>query len=107
MVGGYMRIDTFIKLIQDLRVNSITEEEDPNNILLQAYASPFDQVSQSDFFRVRTSSVASIVWGTGATYTAYDSLGQPYQAPSCGWYWGSGGKWSGNPQNFIFPWEIH
>lgn len=98
------QLDTFIKLIQQLRINAIEDDEDPNNIVLQTYTSPFDRVTISDSVRARSSS--SLVWGNGSTYTAYDSNGNPYQATSCGWYWCIGGRWGGL-RNFIFPWQSY
>lgn len=102
-----MQLDSFIQLINQLRVNSINDDDtDPNNILIQKYTGPYDQVYLSDAVRTQRSDVSSLVWGNGSTYTAYDSNGNPYQAPSCGWLWGSG-VWVGPKQgNFVFPWQI-
>jgi hypothetical protein len=84
-------IDTFVRLIQDLRQGQLVDDTDPNNTVLNAYSSPFDQVSQSESVRSLTSQTR--VWGDGKTYTAYDSSGNPFAAPSCGWLWGAGGRW--------------
>jgi hypothetical protein len=86
-----LKIDVFTQLIKDLRQNAITDDTDPNNTILQEYTSPFDTISVDDSVRALKS--ITRVWGDGTTYTAYDSNNQPYQAPSCGWLWGSGGRW--------------
>lgn len=88
-----MQLDTFMQLINQLRINSISDDDtDPSNILLQKYTSPYDQMYLSDSVRTIKTNVNSLVWGTGQTYTAYDSNGNTWQAPSCGWLWGSG-RW--------------
>lgn len=85
-----MKMDTFVQLIKNLRQNSI-DDTDPNNTILQEYTSPYDTLKLDDSIRFFTSQTR--VWSDGRTYTAYDSNNQPWQAPSCGWVWGSGGKW--------------
>jgi hypothetical protein len=91
-----MKLDSFIALIKELRTNAITDDDvDPANTLLQEYTSPYDQVSMGESIRAQRFSPTSQVWGDGTTYTAYDQQGNAYQAPSCGWYWGSGGAWVG------------
>lgn len=87
-----MKIDTFVQLIKDLRTNSITDDTDPNNVALDLYTNPFDQVSLSDTVFLYKGS--NYIWGNGSTYTSYDSNGNPVQASSADWAWGMGGKWS-------------
>lgn len=89
-----MKIDTFIKLVKQLHTQSIADDTDPNNIVLDKYTNPFDTVSLSDSVRARKTSNASLIWGDGKTYSATDSNGNTYDAPSCGWQWGSGGRWN-------------
>lgn len=89
-----MKLDTFIQLIKDLRTSAVADDTDPNNIVLQVYTSPYDILTMTDTVRVSKSTPASLVWGDGTTYTAYDSNGSAYQAPSCGWVWGSGGRYN-------------
>ena len=90
-----MKIDTFVQLIKDLRTNSINDDDtDPNNILLQTYQSPYDNVYFSEsvrYFKLTNGVVR--VWGDGTTYTLYDSNGDPWQMASCNWLWGAGGRW--------------
>lgn len=101
-----MQLDSFIKLVQQLRIDSIDDDTDPANIVIEKYTNPYDQMTLKDAVRTLQSNPSSLVWGNGATYTAYDSNGDPYQAPSCGWLWGSG-VWVGpTPRNFVFPWQI-
>lgn len=88
-----MKLDSFIQLIKQLRINSMDDDTDPNNILIQKYINPYDQMYISDAVRVLITNPSSIVWGNGSTYTAYDSNNNPYQAPSCGWLWGSVARW--------------
>lgn len=89
-----MKFDTLVTLIKDLRTNAITDDIDPANILIPLYASPYDQMSNDESVRVFNNTTTR-VWGDGTTYTAYDQAGNPYQAPSCGWVWGAGGRWGG------------
>lgn len=97
-----MKIDTFIQLIKDLRQNQINDDTDPNNTTIQMFTSPYDEKTYDDAVRVLISSTC--VWGDGKTYTAYDSNNQPYQAPSCGWYWGSGGQWG---TGIVTRWNVY
>lgn len=101
-----MKFDTFIQLIKDLRTGQQLDDADPNNTLLQTNTTPYDIISFSDGIRSFQSGV-NLVWGNGSTYTAYDSNNQAWGAPSCNWLWGAGGRWSGKPQIFAFPWQVH
>lgn len=86
-----MKIDAFVQLIKNLSTNSI-DDVDPNNTVLQEYTTPFDTMSFDDSVRVMKSGI--FVWGDGSTYSALDSNLQSFQAPSCGWLWGAGGRWT-------------
>jgi hypothetical protein len=88
-----VKLDTFVQLIKDLRRNQELDDTDPNNTILQVFSTPYDQVSVSESIKFTNKSPGSFVWGNGSTYTSYDSNNNPYQAPSCGWYWGSGGRY--------------
>lgn len=89
-----MQIDTFIKLIQDLRTNQIADDVDPNNVVFQKYITPYDQTKVSDSVRFfKPTGSGALTWGDGSTYTATDSNGNTWQAPVCNWLWGAGGKW--------------
>jgi hypothetical protein len=89
-----MKLDTFVQLIKDLRQGAISDDTDPNNVVLQVYTSPYDTLTMADSIRINQSGYSSIVWGDGRTYIAYDSNGNPFEAPSCGWRWNSGGRYS-------------
>lgn len=88
-----MKMDTFVQLIKDLRTGQQQDDTDPSNTVLQVYTSPYDTISITDSVRFLNPKANSFVWGSGETYTAYDSVGNSWQAPSCGWLWGSGGRW--------------
>lgn len=87
-----MQLDTFIQLVRQLRINSMDDDTDPANILLQKYTNPYDQISFIDAVKIYKPP-PSLTWGNGSYYTAKDSSGNNFNVPNCGWYWGSGGKW--------------
>jgi hypothetical protein len=92
-----MKLDSFIQMIKDLRTNIVTDDEsDTFNTILTEYASPFDQANLSDTVMTLKLNTSGFTWGNGSTYTypIKDSNGNSYQAPSCGWLWGNGGKYS-------------
>lgn len=90
-----MKIDTFIQLINNLQKGQLTDDEDPNNTVIQMYTSPYDEVGNDESIRIIKSVPSSCVWGDGKTYSAVDMQGNAWNAPSCGWMWGSGGRWDG------------
>lgn len=96
-----MKMDTFVQLIKDLRTGQQQDDTDPSNTVLQVYTSPYDTISITDSARSLNSKISSFVWGSGLTYTANDTNGDSWQAPSCGWLWGSGGIWGGTTYNYI------
>lgn len=89
-----MKIDTFISLVNNIRKGQLTDDTDPNNTVINMYTSPYDTMSNDESVKVLTSKLSSLVWGDGRTYTATDAEGNTFNAPSCGWLWGSGGKYN-------------
>jgi hypothetical protein len=90
-----MKLDVMIQMINDLRIGAISDDTDPANILVESYVTPFDLLGFAD--SIQTSSDAGVgttrVWSDGSTITKTDSNGDSYDAPACGWAWGSGGRW--------------
>lgn len=98
-----MKLDTMIQLINDLRTNAITDDVDPANVLLQTYQTPYDIITLGDSIRITNRPLSTVyTWSDGTTYTAYDNNGNPYDAPSCGWTWGSGGLYKVYPTALSF-----
>lgn len=89
-----MKIDTFIQLINNIRQGQLQDDTDPNNTVINQYSSPYDTVYGSESVRSLKAGINSRVWGDGTTYTATDAEGNTWSAPSCGWLWGSGGRWN-------------
>lgn len=89
-----MKIDAFIQLMSNIRKGQLTDDTDPNNTVIQQYTSPYDTMTVSEALEISVKKSLSFVWGDGTTYTATDTAGNPYQAPSCGWEWSSGGRYS-------------
>lgn len=89
-----MDIHSFTKLINQLTVGQITEDEDPNNILLQKFNTPYEEVYYRDAVIVtKASPNPTYTWGDGTYTTVNDSNGNPYKVPNCGWWWGFGRTW--------------
>jgi hypothetical protein len=88
-----MKLDSFIREINQLRIGQQTDDADPNNILLYRYTNPYDIISFSDTFRAFKTGV-NMVWSDGSYYVAYDNNGVAWNAPSCNWLWGVGGRWN-------------
>jgi hypothetical protein len=89
-----MKIDTFISLINNIRQGQLEDDTDPSNTVIQQYTSPYDTMTVAESVMTMKSSTSSLVWGDGTTYIATDAQGNKWNAPSCGWLWGSGGRWS-------------
>jgi hypothetical protein len=89
-----MKIDTFITLINSIRQGQLEDDTDPANTVIQQYTSPYDTMSNDESVKTIKTNIHSLVWGDGTTYTATDAQGNTYSAPSCGWIWNSGGRWS-------------
>lgn len=89
-----MKIDAFIQLVNKIRQGQLVDDTDPTNTLIQTYTSPFDKLSNVESVRIIKSAPSAKVWGDGTTYVATDMEGSSWNAPSCGWLWGSGGKWT-------------
>jgi hypothetical protein len=89
-----MKIDTFIQLVSDLRKGQLETDEDPSNTVIQMYTNPFDTMYNTESVRLIQGTPSSKVWGDGTTYVATDAQGTTWNAPSCGWLWGSNGRWT-------------
>lgn len=89
-----MKLDSFIREINQLRIGQQTDDVDPNNIMLYRYINPYDIMPFSDTVKAFKSGI-NLVWSDGSTYTAYDNNGQAWGAPVCNWLWGVGGRWGG------------
>lgn len=89
-----MKIDTFIQLVNDLRKGQLEDDTDPSNTVIQMYTNPYDILSNEESVRILATKTSSIVWGDGRTYVANDIEGNKWNAPSCGWLWGSSGRWN-------------
>jgi hypothetical protein len=88
-----MKIDSFIQMVNNIRKGQLTNDTDPQNTTIQMYTSPYDTLTQTESVRFWNPS-PTCVWGDGKTYTAYDAQGAKWSAPSCGWLYGAGGRWS-------------
>lgn len=88
-------MDSFLTMINQMKKIQLTTDNDPNNTELQQFASPYDTVKGSETIRALKSNPANCVWGDGTTYPAIDAMGNPWDAPSCGWLWGLGALWGG------------
>ena len=97
--------DSFIKLIQDVQRGNLQDDTDPNNIVLQYTASPFDKVAAGNE-SVRTLSGKTWVWSDGTTYTATDIEGNSWTAPSCGWLWGGAALYDGFHRHNLSMWPL-
>jgi hypothetical protein len=89
-----MKIDSFIQLINNIRKGQIDGDDDGSNTVVQLYTNPLDTASASESVRIFKFNSAQAVWGDGKVYTAYDQQGVKFNAPSCGWLYGAGGRWN-------------
>jgi hypothetical protein len=89
-----MKIDAFITLVNNIRKGQLQDDTDPSNTVIQQYTSPYDAMSNSESIRTLKTKTSSLVWGDGTTYSAVDAEGVTWSAPSCGWLYGSNGRWS-------------
>lgn len=89
-----MKIDTFIKLVNNIRQGQLQDDTDPANTVIQQYTSPYDTASNVESVKALNVKNSVIVWGDGTTYVVKDAEGNTWNAPSCGWFWGSGGRWN-------------
>lgn len=89
-----MKIDTFIQLVNDLRKGQLESDDDPSNTVIQMYTNPFDTMDNSESVRLLQNTASAKVWGDGTTFIDQDVQGTDWNSPSCGWLWGSNGRWT-------------
>lgn len=80
-------VDTFVRLIQDLRIGSQDDDIDPSNIAIQQFQAPEDKMSSSETFTLTWERTKPIWIGKPTFQNTY-------------FYWCSGGYYQPSMEVF-------